>query len=587
VAKAGNVEISTDEYMERYEFTPFVSKGVKKSAEKNKEDFLYTLIAEKLWAQEAVKLGLDSSEAIKFASDQFEKMFVRDALFRKEIKDKVTVSEEELIAGFLRYTSKLKVRFLFSEDESEIKDLYSLLQAGIPFDSILFESPEYEEQIEPVEVVYGQMNEIVEDSLYKLEPGNFTPPILTPDGWYIFMLVNKYENLMDTEGGREGAFSAVKKIIEARKTNILYKQFYKDFFKERKVEADADLYKLLVKELKDLFEEKYKIKGIKEGNLLSLQADDVLRLEKKLGPEKLYSNYIKLELNPISLKYFIRMLAFDGLNIKPEEIEHLPEIIFTRNRLAIENELLAEEGIRKGYNLLPEVLDDTRIWTENYLFQALRGKFLDSVSVSDEEALNYYKKIYSEEKYPVLVNIIEVLNDTADVIEDVMREIKKGKDIRTLALHHSKRETIRKNKGETGLVPVYTLGEIGAVASGMEIGQIFGPVKLDEGFSIFKLIDKKEEQIKKPRSFESEKKDIIRELSFRKLSSKIKRYTGYLANKYGVEIDKKALKQIEVTDINSFGMRYLGFGEKITAVPLLAPNFNWIEDYIEKAEITF
>jgi hypothetical protein len=34
-------------------------------------------------------------------------------------------------------------------------------------------------------------------------------------------------------------------------------------------------------------------------------------------------------------------------------------------------------------------------------------------------------------------------------------------------------------------------------------------------------------------------------------------------------------------------MRYLGFGGKITAVPILAPNFNWIEDYKEKEDISF
>ena len=47
---------------------------------------------------------------------------------------------------------------------------------SIPF---LAESDEKEEQPTPIEIVFGQMDESVEETLFNLKVGEFTQPILT------------------------------------------------------------------------------------------------------------------------------------------------------------------------------------------------------------------------------------------------------------------------------------------------------------------------------------------------------------------------------------------------------------------------
>jgi len=196
VAKVGNNVITGEEFTERYEFTPQFRKQIKQMRNSLKLEFLYSLIAEKLWADESAVEGLDKTDAIKFAGEQIEKMFVRDELFSREIKEKVQISDLELIRGTARSNIKLKVNFLFSEDKEEIFNLYKLLNEGVPFDTILTESPEMDEQKTPMDIVFGQMEESTEDSLYSLKINGYTSPILTPDGWYIFRPVNRSESLM-------------------------------------------------------------------------------------------------------------------------------------------------------------------------------------------------------------------------------------------------------------------------------------------------------------------------------------------------------------------------------------------------------
>ena len=119
----------------------------------------------------------------------------------------------------------------------------------------------------------------------------------------------------------------------------------------------------------------------------------------------------------------------------------------------------------------------------------------------------------------------------------------------------------------------------------MNVGDIYGPLAVPGGYSIFKLIEKKDSTTIKPEPFEKVKDEYKRELAYRKLRVKMNNYTTNLAIKYGVSIDYDLLNSIEVTNINSFALRRLGFGGKITAVPMVAPNTEWVNPWLEKLKV--
>lgn len=584
IARVGNIEISEDEFLERYEMTPRFNRQKKNSTESNKIEFLFTLIAEKLWALEALDRNLDTTEAIKFVTKSFEKMFVRDALFNKEIRDKIIVSDQDMSYGLEKHLTKLYVNFLFSEDSNEINLLYNLINAGVPFDSILSESPEKEEQKNPMEIIFGQMDENVEDILYGLKVGENTKPILTPDGWYIFKLVNRSERMLMSENEKENALKIVKKIIKARKLITKQKEFYSEFFKDKKIDIAPDIFETLAKEISTIFENKKRNFGINENELINLDVSDILKIETNLGKNKLDEIFIKFSIDPISTKEYLNSLLFDGFNSKDFKINIIRAYLDQRIRKDIEKELLYREGESRGYHNLPEVKGEIELWREHYLSEIIKDQFRDSVTVTDDEVYKYYEQNNKPESYPMLVNVVEVMTDSLEVAVKVLNDLTAGVDIKLLAKKYNKREWTKKKDGEYGLFPITQYGEIGKIASKMNVGDVYGPLKIKEGYSVFKLIDKQEEKIITPKPFERFKEQYKQDLIFQKLYKRITDFTYNLSVKFGISLNLKNLENIKVTSLPSFGIRYLGFGGKISAVPLISPNSDWADKWINSQQ---
>jgi len=522
---------------------------------------------------------------MKFSRDEFEKMFVRDALYKKEITEKIKISNNELLQAFYRNRNRLKVNFIFSEDEYEIQKIYNMLIQGVVFDSVLIVRPEFDEQKAPWDVVYGQMDSAVEDSLYSLQVGKFTAPILTPDGWYIFRLTNKIESMLSTAEDLQKSNLEAEKIIKARKSQKLHLIFFAEFFNDKNIDVNPVLFESLAGKISSRFEWKKINHRIPDNNLFNLLAEDVNAIENEFGRDSLGLIYIKFDSDPLSLKQFFRIIAFDGFSSEEYEIEFIRKLLDTKTRQIIERELLAREGFKRGFNLLPRVQANVNMWVDNYLFQMLQNKFLDSVKVSDDEVYSYYKQLSEEEKYPQLINILEILTDSLEIVDIILQEIKEGKDFSELAKQYTKREWTKKNSGEFGFFPSSQFGEIGRIAVTMKIGEIYGPLKVPEGYSIFKLIDKRDSVTASSQPYEKVKDEYKRELLFLKSKLRMDSYTVDLAIKYGVGIDFDALESIQVTNISSFALRKLGFGGKITAVPIVAPNVDWVQPWQKKIEV--
>jgi parvulin-like peptidyl-prolyl isomerase len=583
VARVGNSTISSSEFLQRYELTPVFRKENKSMKESIKLEFLYSLMAEKLWALEAKDLRYDTTNVIKFITDRFTKMFVRDALYQREIKDKVQILDAELIKSYNRYNTTLEVNYLVDDKKDVIDKLYSLLKAGVPFDSVLSLRPEKSEQANPQKIVFGQMDESIEDSLYSLKLGAYTAPIYSPEGWYIFRLKNK--SIQALSSSEEDLAANVKKTLEGRQELKIYREFYDSFFKDKKVTANAFLLRSLSSKIAKIFAERKKAFNLNDTDKVNLDVQDVIKIEREFGVDSLQMPVFEFENGSESLKYFIEAISFDGFSSKKVDIKSVASVLDMKVRAEMEHELLASEGLKEGLDKLPQVQKDIEMWRSNYMAQALQSKFLDSANVSDNEVYDYYKKFYYDEYYPEQVNIIEVLTDSPEVVEKVLAALKNGEDIRNLARLYTQRSWTKNKDGEFGYFPVVMYGDIGKIAATMKVGDIYGPLKVPEGYSIFKLIGKKEPQTKLAQPFDKVKDDLRKELEYRKEHKAITDYTVKLAKKFGISIDGNTLKEVQVTNLNAFGFRYLGFGGQTTAVPIMMPNVDWVDQYIESSNI--
>lgn len=572
--------ISINELKQRFELIPQVTTGIKKDLEQKKNDLLYSLIAEKLWAKEAEQLKLDTSDIMRITFKTIEKMFVRDALYKIEITDKIKFTDEEKLEALKRIYTCLDLDVLRFTDSVKAVKSYQLLKNGISFDSVKFLA---ENGLPAIRVKYGEFTEHVEDVLFNLKQNEFTAPIKSSSGWLIFKLLEREPVSLPR---RDQALKETEEIMNQRKTEKRYNEFFSQFFSGRTVETDVKLFWSITEKLNLILSEKKTSNSIPDSENVYLEVNDLLHIEQELGLDTMNMPFVEIDEFSVTVKEFLREFIFDGFysaDVKPNVIATK---LNSRVKTFIEQELLAREGYRRGLQNLSEVKSSIAMWRDNYLAKVLKNMLLDSVKVTDEEVFNYFKnKNGLENKSMVEVNILEILTDSLEVIESVFHELENGGDFRQLASAHTKRVWTRDNGGEFGFFPSTMYGELGRIASTMKVGEIYGPIRLLEGYSIFKLIDRKESIVDSTLSFEESRKEIRKNLTYKKLGDFFIDYTVKLANKFGVTINEQLMKTISVSDFNMLVFRQMGFGGQLTAAPITLPFTEWFLPWTESKKL--
>jgi len=585
IAKIGNIQVTRKEFVQRYEMMPQLDKQMKGITPQLKEEFLYGIIFEKLFAQAALEQKLDTVEITSYSLHEFEKMFLRDALYNKEVSDKAKGKAQLLLSQYLSNATKVFARVLYSRDEKEIMNYSNLLSKGLPFDSLLVELPEQSKDTITFEIGMGDEN--LERQIFSLPenasttPIHFWEPSFGEDGWYIYHIIKRYEPILEKSQGWESEYQQIKKVARQRAEREFFLRYMKKIFLNKKVEAKASLLKLTGEKIFSLLQTKEiseKEKKEKKDKLY-LSSDDFYALEHTLLADSITKVFIKLEKKEIPLKNFIRFLNFENPGFSSSEIKHVLSILNAKTKEFIEREVLAEEGYKQKLEQTKEVKESLGMWRDFLLHQAIESAFLDSAKVSDDEVAAYYAKRQAKKESATLVNIVEILTNNLETVDTLLQKLKEGVDIKILAKQYSQREITKNNGGEFGFFPTTSFGEIGRIAGSLNIGETYGPLKVPEGFSIFKLIDKKKPEFLADGEFAVVKEKLKRDLAFNKLRNSIIKYSVDLARKYGITINENILKDTPVTNLNSVVYRYIGFGGKITAVPMMTPFTGWVEPW--------
>jgi len=125
VAQIGKDKITAEEFKLRFELSPYIPSNKNIDPDSLKYDFLYSLIAEKLLANEAELLGIAKTERFQFFFKPLEELFVRDALFKKEIDNKVKLTADDINSGITKSQVKLKTQMISSNDSLQIYNFFN------------------------------------------------------------------------------------------------------------------------------------------------------------------------------------------------------------------------------------------------------------------------------------------------------------------------------------------------------------------------------------------------------------------------------------------------------------------------------
>lgn len=580
LAKIGQLTISREEFQSRYELTPQLFRENQRISEELKLEFLYSMIAEKLLALYGDEIRLDTSSIVSKSLKYFEEMFVRDALYKKVIQEKAQSKADSLVSYYLSNANNVKMIFMFSDDENEIKNIYKILELGVPFDSLYSELPM--NQRDTLTISVGQLEENIENKIFPLPDDAFTSPIEMEDGWYIFKILKRYNPIVVKSKGWENEFKNSKRIAKERAEYSFYKEYMQNLFKNKEVKINAKILRNLSYHIHSILVERFK--QDQSSHNYSLIVKDIALIEFQLGADSLVIPLAELENETITVWDFLHFLRFENFKVDTTDYQFVFKALSNRTRNFIEYKILADEGYKLELQKTTEVKKQVQMWKDNYYMQLVTAMFIDSAVVSDNEIIEYYNKSMNGYLQNKEVNILELITDSLETIEKVLSGIELGTDFSELVKKYSKDFTIENQGRESGFFSVNSKGEVGRIAADMVIGEVYGPIKIQEGYSIFKLLAVRQDSVILQNNFKQIKEELGKELGYLKKQKSINKFIGNLANKYDVDINTDLLEKIPVTSHNSIVYNYRGFGGRVLAVPLLNINMEWVPEWKENIE---
>lgn len=575
LVKFDDREISKSEFQTRYELTPQLYRENRKIKESLKREFLYSLIAEKLLSLHADEINLDTSEVVKRSLKTFEEMFVRDALYKRVIRERAKDKADSLLNFYLNNANNVRMVFISSKSENEIINVHSLLKLGVPFDSLYSELKSVDNDTLTVSV--GELNKEIEDKIFPLPDEAFTSPIQIDDSWFVFKIIDRYNPVLAKSMGWESDFKRMQKLAAERAEYDFYEDYISDFFKDKQVKINAKLLKSLSYHFYSSLEKRF-IPNQSEQNLFLL-ISDIPIIEGNLGHDTLGFSFVQTADQIITVKEFLHFFRFENFKVDSLDFMLVFNTLSNKTRRFIEYKMLTDEGYKLGLQNTEEVKRQLQIWKDHYYMQLITSEFIDSAGVTDDELISFFNERKGGKLNNKKFNILQLITEDLELIENILNDMDSGKDFNDLFLEYSKYPLVSELSGESGYFTAASNNEIGKIAASMKTGEVFGPVKISEGYSIFKLLDVKEDSSFNSEDFEQLKPELRRELGYLKKQNSYNKFIADLATKYDVKINYDLLDSVIVTSHQSIIYNYLGFGGRILAVPLLNVNMEWVPEW--------
>ncbi|MCS7242795.1 MAG: peptidyl-prolyl cis-trans isomerase [Candidatus Caldatribacterium sp.] len=161
------------------------------------KDLLEQFIRQVLLLQEARKAGLESDPEILRQIEEVKKQILIREIIKREIIDKVQVSEEEIQKEYnanpTQYTEpeQVKARHIMVSSREKAEAILAELQAGRPFEEVAREKSESPDALSGGSMGYikrGDLDPELEKVLFELAPGNYSDIVEINDGFHIFFV---------------------------------------------------------------------------------------------------------------------------------------------------------------------------------------------------------------------------------------------------------------------------------------------------------------------------------------------------------------------------------------------------------------
>jgi len=566
LAKAGHWFITEDEFVRRFELTPGIDRQRKSGLEESKEAFLYSLIAEKLLAQEAVAKGWEEDSSFQRAYDHVRSMIVRDELYREEVSSKVRISEPELIQGMAQALRQKTVAYLFLRDKAEADFLRQRIRSRRDLVSMVLDST-MDALKDTATVIWGNADWFIEREVYRLKPGQVSPVLRARDGFYILTVIRDTASAYFTSLSTSALQSDVSSILRTRKEKARFDQFTDSFFRGKKGYAVAAVLKRLALAVK------------RSVDAVPSPADTVTDplVWRAIGREtrSWHSDTLAVAGTTVwNVGEIVEGLQDDNVVLKKSDTAvQIADKLDLMLRERVEQELLAQEGLRRKLYEKPAVKRKLEMWKSSMLAATMRAVLERSVTVDSIDVWNVLNRKGMTASIP-RVELRELWTTSLTRMEQAMASLRDGVSFGKAVEQWSENAGSARTRGLTGYFPVTDREPLGSLAAQMAVGERFGPVPVGGRYVLFEVEGKKEHRDSTTVLTFAEAAKEAKAMKQRRL---LATHIAALGEQEGFMIYQDRLRMVKVSGIPMVTFRLLGFGGRMFEVPFVRKQIDWLD----------
>jgi hypothetical protein len=567
IARAGKIFVSESEFIERYELTPGLGGRNKAQQEIEKQELLYSIIAEKLLVQEAFDRGLNKDPVLQQSFMNIRKLLSRDELYRQEISQKVKITPKEINAGILRAQRELLLQYLFFEKEDDARFVHKQLKNANSFNHLHVDSS-FSVLQDTVTLIWGDADPVMENAAYNLKVNDVSPVLSIGDGFYIIALKSAKRSSYFTSMQLDVLRNKVENILRLRKEKVRLDEFVREALKNKIAYGRPEILRLLSQTLSAMASNEH------HDSVFTITVE-IARQVRSRCEKSLDDTVVVVGKESWELSEIIDKLVASGFYVTNHESRAIFAKLNIQLKVWSQQELLAQEALDRRLDQIPAVSRKIEMWNQFYLAEHLKQKMKDDVKVSDGEVWSYMKDRDSSLAIP-MVQIRELRTTTLAVMSDAMNDLEKTKSLEQTIVKWSCDPHAKETGGVTPYFSILSRQPIGALAWQMQKGERYGPVTLQTGPIIFELVDKKipaeVSDTGFATRFNSAKEGYVR----LKQRGVLNVFLSRLGRKMGFTIFNDRLERIELTSVPMVTYKILGFGGKIFAVPFVSRQIEWL-----------
>lgn len=426
------------------------------------------------------------TKELKWADKQTVLAYLED----QEVYSKITATDEEIRQAYFRANEKLAVRHLYLRTEKEAEDIYQLLQTGADFntlayqvftDSTLRNNGGYLGYFS-----WGDMDPAFEDAAYSLKIGEISKPIRTKQGYSIIKLEDRVKHPLLTENEYLNKRQHMAGVVRLRKKDQAEKEFINKNFDANKVLFNENSIQKIWNNLNQ------SLKNSTEINSSEIGEQECVRYLQKSYSQ----NVIEKSLADIPAFHKDKLSSIDNLKTAIKGI--------------ILQEILYKMATDKGYDTCYAVTRLLPNYHTSIFLEFKRKEIYDRTTLPDSTISEYYKENLKNFTGQNKINVQEIIVKTKALADSLKTILSYNENFGSLAQKFSIRDWSAKNDGIIGLDDISKFGMLKDTLWKSEIGNIIGPVKIQDLYGIFKVLEKKNGELKPFNTVKSEAQKLAK-----------------------------------------------------------------------------